>query len=314
MATAIESMFIIPLGRGTTGLGNQYADRAIREYQKSSQVAWKEEKMKQERDRSIERERLQATLENESKQRIRDREITARKKETLVEKMVQLRKDREKEMTAELSRRRDEWAQQLRSEKDDAKSRKVIKLEELAAKKERDLLVRKTTIEKERKQWKAEIQQREVARRLEVNNLRRMATVNRKKKVEAVEKSMRVKRETAAKGKAEQLQKEKLRDKRLDQNQVMLADDIREEQLHTKKRREEAETHRLELMLVQREARKKEDSQLALVTQERRQHALEYVRHYRDTEFRERQERRERIDYFTSSLFRCRPASAPITR
>eukprot|EP01060_Flectonema_neradi_P034252 TRINITY_DN5956_c1_g1_i1.p1 TRINITY_DN5956_c1_g1~~TRINITY_DN5956_c1_g1_i1.p1 ORF type:complete len:271 (+),score=62.20 TRINITY_DN5956_c1_g1_i1:299-1111(+) len=270
--------------------------------------------MRQERDRGLERERYLLSLENESKQRARDREIAARKKEAMVEKMVQMRKDREKEMAIKLAKRRDEWAQQLRYEKEEARSRKTQKQVELAAKKERELLVRKTMLEKERKQWKVEIQQRETARRAEVSELRKLATISRQKKVEAVEYSMRKKRLSVARGKAEQLQKEKLTRKRRGQNELMLKETIKEEQTSTKKRREEAEIARLEAMDSQREARKKESSRLAQVTCERRQHALEYVRHNRDAQFRDRQERRERLDYFNSTLFRGRPASAPATR
>ncbi|KAJ9452836.1 hypothetical protein DIPPA_10734 [Diplonema papillatum] len=263
------STWMSPLGKGTTGLG-QESDAAIEEYQRQLRREWRQKKADQAKRDAGERERQTAQWATESKRRREEKEEAQRLREIAVLRTIQSRKQQEKEAANDVASRRAEWQTNIRDAKETSKSKRIRAKEEVSLKREENAQALRAKIQKERDLMERERQNMHLLRVEEVYALRERARISLRLKEEAVKNLVQRKIEIANSAKEEQKKKEVIRQGRLAENRDRLIADIREEQAEVKRRRQRCEEARDDYLFKEREKRKKETITLSETTGNRR--------------------------------------------
>eukprot|EP01064_Diplonema_japonicum_P010915 TRINITY_DN18152_c0_g1_i1.p1 TRINITY_DN18152_c0_g1~~TRINITY_DN18152_c0_g1_i1.p1 ORF type:complete len:357 (+),score=89.79 TRINITY_DN18152_c0_g1_i1:48-1073(+) len=312
-----EGEDIESLGKGTFGLGGD-SDKAIREYQRQSQRAWRRSKLSQKREKLIEEERLFALVKNAAAERKKEYEDEQIRKQIQAEKQLVKRKEQEKAMAEMMEKRREDWRDTLVRERTGQKLRAEKAQEQRKEKREREVENRKLKMEKDRSEWRREIELHTQQRVQEVTEMKRQSELSRERKHLAVERAKQDKLAHVKNGKSEQLRKERVKKKIVEGNRFLLHSHIRESTDNKKKRRILAEENKTEKLHSQMEARKKEHESLNTVMRERREAKFLLIKEQHNRELHREQMKRKREmtqkNYFHSSLFRGdRYAQSPVT-
>ena len=311
---------LVPLGKGTTGLGAQESDKAIRDYTRRAQQSWRQSKLTQAKERAFEAERLNALLENESKQRKLDREEAAHRKEIQAEKMLVQRKEQERDLQAQIEKRRQDYAAQILKERCEAKTRRQKSLNERRIHHDREVLARKKLFEIERRIWKRDKEEQEQRRQENVCELKRRAACDREQLQLSVQNAVLQKHECTKRDKSVQRKKETVQRRRLKLHKENLTTEIKELVDSQKKKRTQLEERRDETMHRQREAWRKEANTITQTIKERREADFVLIKDNHNIVYqREVQLRQERNGFYASNAFGGtanttpphRPVSAP---